>query len=458
MIHFYSSTYLETTSQFQKTSKQNRSILKRFDVFSLGLVFLEAGLLESVQSIYDVNKGDFSNEKLNEFLRKFNLIYDENSVISEYLTHMLNPNYLERMDFVELKSSLPSWYQLKIAIDLKKTDFYNNQDDSMNANTPILQELNTEEKNLKNTFKVELGKIDNKSLHNRPSNLRENDFEYPVDKFVPEVPRDKDENEIRMDRAITFKTTNEPVVNIENAVQGSYFYETSKNGQPMTQYQEYLKGFADQQTQNFESFKNMDGNETAKNNPDILFSNLNVGSIVNENPYNLMTHESKELNELTENIGNNIFNEIGGQVGFNKNPVSDQIQMYLNTDQGNYISDFQKHETIGQKAPDRGFSHYDTESIISPYKMKIGDNYNNESGIQDVPFLSQINQSTDRANGVLESQPFEKLRNESNNQMKKPVKHNDFRSGVSEIKESIPLISGNSTKMTLSNYLKTMKQ
>ena len=91
----------------------------RFEVFSLGLCLLEAGLLESVQSVYDVNKGTFSAAKLKEFKQKFHLIYEEDSIISNYLDQLLVQNYEDRKDFVTLKSSLPSWYQMKVAIDLR---------------------------------------------------------------------------------------------------------------------------------------------------------------------------------------------------------------------------------------------------------------------------------------------------------------------------------------------------
>jgi hypothetical protein len=94
----------------------------RMDVFSMGLVLLEAGLLESIQSIFDANKGVFNHGKLAFFLKKFYMLYGDSSLVSNWVTKMLRADWHQRPDFLDIKAGLPNWYQVKVAIEIGHVD------------------------------------------------------------------------------------------------------------------------------------------------------------------------------------------------------------------------------------------------------------------------------------------------------------------------------------------------
>lgn len=77
------------------------------DIYSLGLCILEAGLMHSVQSIYDndqVNQGLVDNY-LNEFEDKF----EDNPLLFTSVRKMLENNEEDRADFVSLKEAMPDY-------------------------------------------------------------------------------------------------------------------------------------------------------------------------------------------------------------------------------------------------------------------------------------------------------------------------------------------------------------
>lgn len=59
------------------------------DVFSLGMVILEAGLLDSVQNVYDRSRGDIDENALVENVERFFQRYPTNFVLQEMLLIML---------------------------------------------------------------------------------------------------------------------------------------------------------------------------------------------------------------------------------------------------------------------------------------------------------------------------------------------------------------------------------
>ena len=77
---------------FRCLSRKSKSLRHnpfKTDVFSLGLVILEAGLLEAVQSIYSERKRDIDTEKRVKFVRKFIEKYNEDVTLQETLIIML---------------------------------------------------------------------------------------------------------------------------------------------------------------------------------------------------------------------------------------------------------------------------------------------------------------------------------------------------------------------------------
>ncbi len=83
------------------------------DAFSLGIILLEAGLLESVQDIYNFEEKNIKIESLIEFIEKFMDRYGNHELLRESLIWMLDLEDSSRRDpkrlleeFLELKSKL----------------------------------------------------------------------------------------------------------------------------------------------------------------------------------------------------------------------------------------------------------------------------------------------------------------------------------------------------------------
>jgi len=74
--HYYMSPSLFTSLK-KGVTKVSHNIYKS-DVFSLGLVLLEAGLVRQIQSIYDDQNGVFCDHELEALLDEFGVRYPDN--------------------------------------------------------------------------------------------------------------------------------------------------------------------------------------------------------------------------------------------------------------------------------------------------------------------------------------------------------------------------------------------
>lgn len=72
------------------------------DVFSAGLIILEAGLLESIQDCYDRERGKFMVEKLSEMIDRFEQSYGNNPKLCQRLKSFLVFDETDRCSFKEL--------------------------------------------------------------------------------------------------------------------------------------------------------------------------------------------------------------------------------------------------------------------------------------------------------------------------------------------------------------------
>lgn len=73
------------------------------DAFSLGLVLLEAGLLKSIQGIYDKKKGTILQNELNILIEEFSNKYMRDYDLVQALRSMLVVSEFDRSGFTELK-------------------------------------------------------------------------------------------------------------------------------------------------------------------------------------------------------------------------------------------------------------------------------------------------------------------------------------------------------------------
>lgn len=84
----------------------------RVAAFSLGLCLLEAGILESVQGVYDLEKAKFVTAELERLLAKFVRKYNGNTAILNLVQGLLRLDVAARRDFVQLKTELPDWFEM----------------------------------------------------------------------------------------------------------------------------------------------------------------------------------------------------------------------------------------------------------------------------------------------------------------------------------------------------------
>ena len=100
------------------------------DIFSLGLIILEASLLESVQGIYTKEDSEIDHSALVDLVEKFILKYDKNFILQEMLLVMLEFSEKLRQEPIKLLKTLQT---------LRETEIL----DSQLFNEVILQKQNS---------------------------------------------------------------------------------------------------------------------------------------------------------------------------------------------------------------------------------------------------------------------------------------------------------------------------
>lgn len=79
------------------------------DVFSLGLIILELGLLINIQNIYINNRRNIDFVKLNYYVNLFKNKFNDNQLLCTTLEKMLESNIEERPNFTYILSILPNY-------------------------------------------------------------------------------------------------------------------------------------------------------------------------------------------------------------------------------------------------------------------------------------------------------------------------------------------------------------
>lgn len=82
------------------------------DVFSLGLVILEAGLLQNVQVIYQPD-GSVDRQVLTVCLNQFSELYKDNPLLLSSVRKMVEVDEMLRPDFGSLKAVMPGYEKIK---------------------------------------------------------------------------------------------------------------------------------------------------------------------------------------------------------------------------------------------------------------------------------------------------------------------------------------------------------
>lgn len=107
----------------------NNMLLKN-ELFSLGLIILELGLLKKISKIYNINELQFNTEKLNYYIKKFEYKYiDDDENLIKILKQMLDlevesrytpKNFLEKIKFEYINSKSFMYIEKNINPTLKQ--------------------------------------------------------------------------------------------------------------------------------------------------------------------------------------------------------------------------------------------------------------------------------------------------------------------------------------------------
>ena len=106
--------------------KKPRHDRSKSDVFALGMTILEAGLLKSVQGVYDPDNGKFNREELEELIDEF-CGYYQGGELGFTVRGMLLYDEMQRPDFVTLKQKVASGMRIQPAQGMNQIDTYEQQ-------------------------------------------------------------------------------------------------------------------------------------------------------------------------------------------------------------------------------------------------------------------------------------------------------------------------------------------
>lgn len=101
---------------FRALSNRKRKVKHnpfKSDVFGLGMIILEAGLLQSVQSVYDLENGEIDENSMVDLVQKLFLKYPQNYILQEMLLIMLEFDERPRQEPKKLLKSLRQLKKMK---------------------------------------------------------------------------------------------------------------------------------------------------------------------------------------------------------------------------------------------------------------------------------------------------------------------------------------------------------
>lgn len=97
---------------YNVTNKKKFNCCKS-DVYSLGLILLECGILQSIQSIYDFKYYVIDEDILDRCLILLAEYYPDNTLLVSTIGKMLEFNYINRPSFKEIIGKLPDFDTIK---------------------------------------------------------------------------------------------------------------------------------------------------------------------------------------------------------------------------------------------------------------------------------------------------------------------------------------------------------
>jgi hypothetical protein len=129
------SLFMSPTLYHALMSKQSKVRHNPFksDVFSLGMVILKAGLLESVEGVYSSEKREIEHSVLVDLVEKFLLRYNTNFILQEMLLVMLEFSEKLRQEPIKLLKTLQSLRDTELQDSQLLTEMLKKRDQSENV-------------------------------------------------------------------------------------------------------------------------------------------------------------------------------------------------------------------------------------------------------------------------------------------------------------------------------------
>lgn len=120
------------------------------DVFSLGMVILEAGLLHNIQCIYE-SDGSVNARMLTRYISEFSERYQENPLLYSSVKRMVEIDETARPDFNSLKAAMPPYDKIRAHFAIQgREKTTNNKSPGPNPKPPVNQEQNQRHENMFN--------------------------------------------------------------------------------------------------------------------------------------------------------------------------------------------------------------------------------------------------------------------------------------------------------------------
>jgi hypothetical protein len=161
---------------FQTISARKRKINHnpfKSDIFGLGMIILETGLLESVQGVYDKAKGQIDENVLVELVEKFFQRYPTNFILQEMILVMLEFSEELRQEPIKLLNT----FRMLRMVDNKKYDSSSKGTASQEIyKSGFLKKLNFSENSfaLKENLLANLSALYGQNISQNPKSSREN--------------------------------------------------------------------------------------------------------------------------------------------------------------------------------------------------------------------------------------------------------------------------------------------
>lgn len=267
---YISPSVFQTICAKQRKLKHNPF---KSDIFGLGMIILEAGLLDSVQSVYNREYGQIDENALVELVERFFQRFPSNFILQELILVMLEFSEDLRQEPIKLLQTL----RLLKQVETQNLPSHADNVQSKNfAPSGFLRKLNFTE----NSFEIKESLLANLSLLYAPSSTQKSSRENSLKKSLVEMLRNRTSHNLSIKNSMLTELKEDQALEDQESRRGNSLMEygmggvSSLSGRP-------THGTLDP------------GRDTARS--DVQFVESNASKRVN---LNSITHTNKEFEEF----------------------------------------------------------------------------------------------------------------------------------------------------------------